>query len=658
VSGFYTKKLMADVFLDFETFSSVDIRNCGAYKYTSSPDFEPLMLAYSTDKRNVYAEDLLYTSGELPMRLIKSLEDEDCLIHAHNATFERLVLRAMGYDIDPKRFRCSAIKASYCGLPMSLDNASKALGLDNLKDAEGKALIRFFCVPQRGKKKRNLPEDDFEKWDKFLEYCRQDVVVEIAILEALEDYEIPDIEWEYYFLDQKINDRGFLIDTNLVENAIAFDTSISNNLKGKLKKLTGLDNPNSPKQLCGWLSDKLQKDITSVAKSNILDILESSNNELVGEVLGLKQLSAKTSVKKYSKALSFLGADSRVRGLLQFYGAGRTGRWAGRGIQVHNLPRNYLKDLDLARNIVKSGDLDLLCMLYDNPKNILSELIRTMFIAPKNCKYMIADYSAIEARVIAWLAGESWRIDVFNTHGKIYEASAAMMFGIPIESISKGSDYRMKGKVAELALGYQGALGALIKMGGEAMGLSEEEMENIVRIWRKANPKIVSFWKNLERSAIRAISAPNQVISLGDLKFLFDGMYLTIELPSGRSLYYREAQIITKTRYGKACKSVRYKTLIQDSSKWDWTDTYGGKLAENVVQAISRDLLADALYRLDKADFKIVGHVHDEVIIEEFLRGLDMRYDEAIDIMCANPSWATGLPLGADGFTTDYYMKD
>lgn len=648
--------------LDIETFSSVDIMTSGAYKYVQSCDFEILMCAYAWDSEPVKIIDL--TEEPFPKWLIEALLNPEIEKRAWNANFERLCFNAYGIETPVEQWTCDAIKAGYCGLPLSLDGASKALKLEGKgKSAEGKLLIKYFSCPVKstkvnGGRTRNFPEHAPEKWERFKAYCMQDVEAERHISGLLEAYEFPETERLNYNLDQQINDRGILIDTDMAHNAYAIDGLFSEELTYKVKEITQLQNPNSPAQLKKWLEEKTGLEVPSLAKGLIDDIVKEADCPEVTEVLRLRQMMAKTSTKKYLAMLNCACEDSRAHGLFQFYGANRTGRWAGRLIQMQNLPQNKFKtqaDLELARATIAQGCYDTTLLLFDNIPSLLSQLIRTTFVAKEKHIFAIQDFSSIEALIIAWLSGEKWRLEVFATHGKIYEASASVMFGVPFEAVTKESDYRAKGKVAELALGYQGAVGALKTMGGEAMGLSESEMETIVTKWRKANPAIVGLWADLETCAIRAISGRKKVVSkYRGLEFDCDDMALTIKLPSGRKLFYQSPSL-TDNKWGK--RTVRYKGMDQTTKQWGHVDSYGGKFTENVVQAIARDLLANAMLSLKAAGFDIVAHVHDEVVceipeaIKHDLITLMQR------VMCVPPEWAKDLTLRADGELTPFYKK-
>lgn len=653
---------MDHLHIDIETYSSVDIRYAGAYKYAESLDFEILMIAYAFNDEPVRIIDL--AQGEqMPQRVVEALFDPKVLKIAHNAAFERTCFKAVGMDIPVEQWMCTAIKAAYCGLPLSLDGVSKALKLgEAAKDSAGKALIRFFSVPVmptkvNGGRVRNFYYHDLDKWQAFKDYCIQDVVAERAIEDRLAAYEIPEQERALYCLDQQINDRGILIDLQMASNAYDIDQRYSEELTDELKRITGVDNPNSPTQLKTWLSEEMETEINTLSKNVMPDLIaEAGAGSDAALALELRAKNSKTSVKKYTAMISCACEDDRAHGLFQFYGANRTGRWAGRLIQLQNLPQNHLEDLDLARETVLSGDYSLMTMLYDDVGSVLSQLIRTAFIAKSGHTFAVADFSAIEARVIAWLAGEDWRLDVFRTHGKIYEASASMMFGVPIGQITKGSDLRQKGKVAELALGYQGGVGALKTMGGERMGLSEQEMSTIVKKWRAANPAIVDLWADMEKNAMLAVITKKERISkYKGIKFNYDGSVLTLQLPSGRELFYQQP-VIGKNRFDK--KTLLYMGMDQIKKTWGRVETYGGKLVENIVQAIARDILADSMLRLDAAGFEIVMHVHDEAVAEIPEHNAEHKLERMCKIMTEPISWAAGLPLGADGYITKYYKKD
>lgn len=704
----------SDLYIDVETFSSVDIMTSGAYAYTESPDFEILILCYKINDRPIITVDL--AAGEsYPIEFLEALKDPNFIKHAHNAAFERLCFKRVGYNIPIEQWHCSAVKAGYCGLPLSLDNVSKAMSLGEAsKDAAGKALIKYFSCPVKptkinGGRTRNLPEHNPEKWERYKEYCKQDVYAEFTILQRLKAYSITNFEHQLYCLDQVINDRGIKVDKAVAVGAISTDKRNAAELYREMEELTGLENPNSPAQLKDWLSDQLGIEIKTIAKDALTGLSkEAGQGSVTAKVINLRGKAAKTSIKKYKAMLNCLCKDGRAHGLFQFYGANRTGRWAGRLIQLQNLPQNKIgldkkgfDDLDFARKLVKEENYEALYHSYDDLGSVLSQLIRTAFIPEQGNTFAVADFKAIEARVIAWLASEQWRLDVFNSHGMIYEASASMMFGVTVESITyldengkeqKGENYpmRAKGKVAELALGYQGGVGAMVNMGGDKMGLSKKEMKAIVKAWREANPNIKDLWEDIEKCAILAVRKGKEVISdYRGISFKYDGYVLMITLPSGRSLFYQQPLIVTETKYefkrydpeakdydiGWAPKNRILKSDIQTGKSWDvyklvymgmnqttkiWerVDTYGGKLVENIVQAIARDLLAESLMKLDAAGFNIVMHVHDEVVAEVFYDESKMELKKMCRIMSEPVSWAEGLPLAADGYVTDYYKKD
>lgn len=640
------------LFIDVETFSSADLKAGGIYPYMESPDFQILLAGYAIDEGPVKILDLTEDREEALATLSDLLLFAEEVI-AHNAAFERNAFRR--YGIDRLDYFCTMVKAAYCGLPLSLDEAGKALGLPIQKDAGGKALIRYFSLPCKptkanGGRLRNLPEHDPEKWQAFKDYLRDDVATTRELYKALEKY--PYTEQANYELDQKINDRGVRIDAELVKNAIQLNDETTRKLTVEVRRLTGITNPNSPAQLIKWLNANAEEEVDNLTAATVEDLLKRARGD-VRRVLQFRKATSNTSVKKYEKALSYLCADGRARGLFQFYGAGRTGRWAGRGIQLQNMPRNYLKTLTIARDLVRSGDFETLEMLYEDPQDALKQLTRTMLVPREGYTFLIADFSAIEARVIAWLAGEKWRLEVFATHGKIYEASASMMFGVAIEEVTKGSEYRQKGKIAELALGYQGGVNALKTMGGEAMGLTESEMQIIVTSWRKANPAIKSFWSNMEAAAVRAMKHPNKRIKAGAVSFLYDHSALLCFLPSGRPLIYQKPKLVK----GKFGDQIRYLGADQKTGRWTWLDTYGGKLVENIVQAVARDLLAFSLHSVEAAGYKTVLHVHDEIVVEAQL-GADVWLKDLLEVMTRKPSWAEGLPLAADGFVAPFYQKD
>lgn len=648
---------MRTLSLDIETYSSVDLAKSGMYKYAESPDFEILLLSYAFDDKVVHTVDL--ASGEqIPAEILNALTDPSVLKTAHNAAFERTCLaQYLNQPMPPQQWECTMIKSAMVGLPLALDAVSKVLKLSQEKMASGKALIRYFSVPCKptkvnGGRTRNLPEHDPEKWAEYKRYNNQDVVVEIAIREKLEFFQILESERKLWALDQRINDHGILLDPHFIHNAITIDKANRERLIEESIQITGLSNPNSAVQLKNWIGEETGATVEKLTKEAVPVLLAEVDDDKVKRVLEMRQELAKTSVKKYEAMVKAICKDNRVRGLLQFYGANRTGRWAGRLVQVQNLPQNHLEDLDLARRVVSEGDADLLDMLFGNIPDTLSQLIRTAFIAPQGSRFIVADFSAIEARVIAWLAGELWRLEVFRTHGKIYEASAAQMFKIPIEKITKTSPYRQKGKVAELALGYQGGPNALIKMGALKMGLEEEELPKLVNMWRNANKAIVNYWYAVENAALTAVSEGVKITIKHGISFFVEKGVLFIQLPSGRRLSYLRPKIVP----GKFGDMLVYEGMDQTTKQWGRQDTYGGKLVENIVQAVARDCLACAMLRLDDAGYTIAMHVHDEVVLE-------MPYgtgstEEVNRIMSTPIPWAKDLPLTADSYETTYYRKD
>lgn len=652
---------MRTLSIDIETYSDLDIKKVGVYRYVDSANFEILLFAYAFDNEEVKVIDLV-NDEELPKEVIEALNDNKVIKSAFNANFERTsISKFLNINLKPNEWSCTMIKALTLGLPGSLDSVSKALKFneDKQKMKEGKALIQYFCKPCKATKvnkgrTRNLPIHDMEKWNKFKEYCKQDVVVEREIRNKLSKYKTTEREIKLWYLDQRINDTGIKVDTELIENAIECDKRYTEKLTKEAIKITGLNNPNSPAQLKKWLSDKVGFEITSLTKESIPEILKQVDDENVVRILELRKLMSKTSIKKYEAMKLAKGNDNRVRGLLQFYGANRTGRWSGRLVQVQNLPQNHIEDLDLARNLLKEGDFDLIELLYDSVPDVLSQLIRTAFIPSEGHRFIVSDFSAIEARVIAWLAGEKWRLDVFNSHGKIYEASASQMFKIPIENIKKGSELRQKGKLAELSNGYGGSVGALISMGAIKMGLKEEELQPIVTAWRNANPNITKFWWDVDKAAKKAIKDRTIVEIQHGIKFIYNPGVLFIELPSSRRLSYLRPKIEPHTTFSG--DKITYEGMEQTSKQWKRIDTYGPKLVENIVQATARDCLREAMFNVTDAGYSIVMHVHDELVIDVDKKGGSL--EEVNSIMGKEISWAKGLPLKADGYECDYYKKD
>lgn len=653
---------MKRLYIDTETYSPEDLQTAGAYKYIDSPGFELLLISYAFDNGPVRVIDI--ASGEnIPPELDQALTDPNVEKWAHNAVFERLVFKAIGRPIPIEQLYCSLVKAAYCSLPLSLGQLSEVLGLEELgKKATGKALIKYFCSPCKptkanGMRSRNMPWDDPEKWSEFKVYSEYDIHSEREVVKQLDRFSFPESERIAYLTDQAINDRGVLMDLQMARNAIRFNDLFSESLFARMQELTGLQNPNSVAQLKSWLSER-GLEFPALGKPEITEYLGSGQriDPVVEEVLRGRLMLAKSSVKKYTAMLNCAGFDDRAHGLFQFYGANRTGRWVSKLIQLQNLPQNHMQDLESARELVARGDWEAMKLAYNNTPEVLSELIRTTFIAPQGMTFAVADFSAIEARVLSWIAQEKWRLDVFNTHGKIYEASASMMFGVPMEQIKKGSPLRQRGKTAELALGYEGSISAMENMDKDKQ-LTKPEMANIVRLWRRANPAIVNLWGGVEDAAIMTVRTkrPHKVSCLC---FEHDGVNLTITLPSGRKLFYRNPRV-RPNRFGKV--GLMYDGLVQ-SVGWTDVETYGGKLVENIVQAVARDLLSEAMVRLTKAGYNIVMHVHDECICEVPEGQADAHLNRMNNIMAENPEWTKilpmGIPLKADGYVTKFYKKD
>lgn len=644
--------------IDIETYSPVDLKKSGLYVYAEHPEFEILLFAYAFDQDPVTVVD--FTAMQyLSFEVFDALSNPNILKTAHNANFERICIsRYLRIDLPINQWECTAVKSAMLGLPFALAMVGKVLKLDQEKMTEGKSLIRYFSIPcnptsANGNRNRNLPAHDPEKWKTYKLYNQRDVEAEREIREKTEFFKVPETEKELYILDQVINDRGVLIDTTLVRNAIRMDASYKDRLSVEMEKLTNLDNPNSVAQLKSWIAEETGDDVTSLTKETILTMLKNTPSDEVTKVLRNRQEMAKTSVKKYQAMREMAGSDGRIRGLAQFYGANRTGRWAGRGVQLQNIPQNHLRDLDLARRLVVGNDLELLEILFGNVSDTLSQLIRTAFVAKPGHTFVVADFSAIEARVIAWLANEKWRLDVFATHGKIYEASASQMFKVDISEVTKGSSLRQKGKVSELALGYQGGPGALEKMGALKMGLKANELQDMVDAWRASNPNIVKLWKAVDNAAKEAVE-DNVIVKLKhNITFEVKNNVLFIELPSGRRLSYFHPRM-GKSKFGS--DSLLYEGMNQTTKQWCDQETYGGKLVENIVQAIARDCLAYSMINLEKAGHQIVFHVHDEVIIEAPEGSANL--EEVCKIMGQSIPWAKGLLLRADGYITNYYRKD
>ena len=646
---------MQTLSIDLETYSDQPLAKTGVYRYVESPDFEILLFAYSVDGGPVQQIDL--ACGEkIPSEILSALEDETVTKWAFNANFERICLsRFLGYPtgdyLEPGSWKCSMIWAAYMGLPLSLEGVGAVLGLEKQKLTEGKDLIKYFCQPcaptkSNGQRTRNLPEHAPDKWLAFKRYNIRDVETEMSIQARLSKYPVPDSVWEEYHLDQEINDRGVGLDMELVRQAIQMDGRSRSELTQAMKELTSLDNPNSVQQMKQWLADN-GVETDTLGKKAVAELLKTAPPKLQ-KVLTLRQQLAKSSVKKYQAMETAVCADGRARGMFQFYGANRTGRWAGRIIQMQNLPQNHLDDLSEARGLVRVGDFDALEMLYEDVPDTLSQLIRTAFVPQENRKFIVADFSAIEARVIAWFAGEKWRQDVFAEGKDIYCASASQMFGVPVEKHGVNGHLRQKGKIAELALGYGGSVGALKAMGALEMGLQEDELPALVSAWRQANPKIVQFWWAVDRAVMDAVTRKTTTKTHGIIFSARNGM-LFITLPSDRSLAYVKPKI-GENRFGGGC--ITYEG-IGGTKKWERLESYGPKFVENIVQATSRDILCYAMQTLRCCS--IVMHIHDEVVIEADRR---MSLQAVCDQMGRTPPWAKGLQLRADGYETDFYKKD
>ncbi len=664
---------MRHLSIDIETRSSEDIGKVGLYKYAQSDDFSILLFAYKAGREPVEVIDM--AQGErIPGEVLLALSDPKVIKHAYNAAFEWYCLNRAGYATPLAQWRCTMAHSLYCGYPAGLDATGKAIGLpqDKQKMAAGKALIRYFCVPCKPTKRNggrtwNLPQHDPEKWDLFKEYNRQDVVTEYEILQRLDLYPMPEDEERLWRMTTEMNTLGVRVDAALIEGALTIHAQSAQELTDEAVRITGLANPNSTMQLKAWLEEMLSDwretdvQLEGLRKEDVSNLLEIEDLPAeVRRVLEIRQQLGKTSIKKYVTIHAAKGRDDRVRGLTQYYGANRTGRWAGRLVQMQNLPRNYLKTLDYARELVKKKNYDGVRMLYGNVPDTLSQLIRTAFIPAEGHKFVVADFSAIEARVIAWLAGEQWVNDVFATHGKIYEAAASQMFHVPIEKIVKGNpeySLRQKGKVATLALGYQGGVNALVSMGALNMGIPEEELPDIVQRWRQANRRICDLWYAVEQAALTAIqtSQPQAIHGLvfaleGDL--IYGQCFLTVQLPSGRKLYYPKP-FLQENQFGRM--AIHYYTVGQQTKKWEVSSTYGGKMTENIVQAVARDCLAETLKKIEDRGLAVVFHVHDEVIIDA---PQDVSVEDICSIMAEPIPWAPGLILKGAGFEGQYYKKD
>ena len=662
---------MKSIEIDIETYSSVSLQKCGVYKYAESPDFEILLFGYSADGSPVVTVDLA-CGEDIPSLILDALTDDEIIKWAHNAQFERVCLsrylsdRGIRLDpfhdnhplstgcvrfLNPKSWRCSMVWTAYMGLPLSLEGAGAVLGLEKQKLTEGKDLIRYFSIPcnptkSNGGRTRNLPEHDPEKWQQYKAYNIRDVETEMQIREMLAKFPVPDEVWDEYHLDQEINDRGIRVDMPLVKQAITIDALSRGRLTAAMKELTNLENPNIVSQMKGWLADNgLETD--TLGKKAVAAMIDETDGD-ISEALSLRQQLAKSSVKKYQAMENAACGDDRCRGMFQFYGANRTGRFAGRLVQLQNLPQNHMADLAEARALVRDGNTDALDMLFDDIPDMLSQLIRTAFIPKEGCKFYVADFSAIEARVIAWFAGEDWRTQVFRDGGDIYCASASQMFKVPVEKHGVNGHLRQKGKIAELALGYGGSVGALKAMGALEMGLNEEELQPLVNAWRQSNPHIVRFWWDVDTAVKKAIKERQPQMVKG-VKFFCQSGILFILLPSGRTIAYVKPRI-GENRFGG--ESVTYEG-VGGTKKWERIESYGPKFVENIVQATSRDILMYAMKTLRRCS--IVAHVHDEIIIEA-------EPQMSLDVLCEQmervPPWAKGLILRADGYVCDFYKKD
>ena len=644
--------------IDLETYSDVDLPNCGVYRYVEG-DFHILLFAYAFDDEETKCVDMA-CGEQLPAEVIDALQDESIIKSAWNAQFERTCLsKYLGTQLSPDSWQCTMVWAASLSLPLKLATAAQALKTAQQKDAVGERLIRYFSLPCKptkanGGRTRNLPEHAPEDWKLFKSYCIQDVETERDIRRRLEKFPLLPQEWDFYHMDQRINDRGILIDKELVQQAIICNMAMSEEMTKRAYALTGLENPNSVSQLKGWLEER-GIEVDSLGKKNVASLItDLDRHSADGEALDMMKLRlqmAKSSVKKYQAAERYICQDGRAHGLFQFSGANRTQRWAGRGIQLQNLPQNHISTLDEARELVKMGCFDMIEALYGNTPDILSQLIRTMLIPKDGCEFIVADFSAIEARVLAWLAGEQWRLDAFVRGEDIYCASASQMFGVPVVKHSINGELRQKGKVAELACGYGGGAGALISMGALDMGLKEDELPDIISSWRDANPEIVKFWYAVEKAAIETVK-DHADRTVGRLGFQFSANTLWIVLPSGRRLAYIKPKL-QPNRFGRMALTFEG---LGANNKWTRGETYSGKLTENITQATARDLLAEAMRRMELAELGIVGHVHDEVILE-VPKG-QYTVDDVCDIMNRNPAWADGLPLSSAGYTGNYYFKD
>lgn len=648
--------------IDIETFSELVLPDVGLYRYAFHPSFKILLFSYRIDAGPVITFDL-DNGEEVPAGIVAMLYDPLVIKKAFNAQFEIVCLeRWFVLDLPRNQWQCVMIHAAMAGLPMNLADAGRVVGVADEKKATGKQLIRLFCIPCKpskanGMRTRNRKEHFPEKWAEFKEYVKYDVLSEDQVEEGIAYYDVPEREREFWVLDQDINTYGIEVDPVLIRNAIAIDAIVRKQLLEEAAQITGLDNPNSVTQLKEWLELEIDERVSTLNKKSVHALIKDCDIEVVKRVLRIRQKTSKSSIKKYAKALQMMGSGNRIRGSLQLYGASRTGRHAGRGVQPHNFPKNTMKGLEVARDLVLKGDTELLQVMFNNVPDVLSQLLRTMFVAGKGKTFLMADFKAIEARVIAWLAQEKWRLDVFKTHGKIYEASASMMFKVPIEQVTKGSVYRDKGKISELALGFQGGVGALLRMGAEEMGLDPTELLPLVLAWRAANPNIVNLWYAVQNAAIEAVRTGKSQKVAGCMYFMKNNT-LFCRLPSGRCLSYLRPELRPNQN---GYDSLFYFGIDQTSHQWKLIPTYGGKLVENIVQAIARDLLREKMFEVTKEGYRICFHVHDEIVIESPVYRdphIAMQLKNLERIMAKPVLWAPGLPLGADAYSSPFYRKE
>ena len=650
------------LYIDVETYSDLELSDVGVYKYVSSPNFEILLIGYAFNNEPVQIIDLA-SGDKMPQRFIDALFDNSIKKCAHNAMFERNAFRRIGYDIQPENWHCTMIHAAYCGLPLKLETIAEILDLPIKKANTGTLLIKYFskpCKPSHANnnRTRNLPQHNPDKWQVFREYLHDDVEVARGIRQYLSDYTIPQFDKILYNLDQAINDFGISVDLDFVKSAISINEWYNEKITQELYDITKLENPNSLAQLKSWLSVKMKRNITSLTKESVNQLINETEDQIVRRVLELRQQLGKTSTAKYTAMMNCeYGPMHRINGIFQYYGANSTGRWAARLVQLHNLPRNYLNDLNLARQIVKENDGPLLEMMYGNVSDTLSQLIRTAFIPTEGNTFIIGDFSAIESRVISWYANETWRLEVFKTHGKIYEATASKMFGIPLDKITKDSGYRQRGKVAELALGFGGSTAAVTRMDINNE-IADDDKPGLVRTWRYTNSNIVKLWTIVNNTAIECVKQHKRLLcqlEFTDLIFDCDGLTFSIALPSGHILYYWNPKI-SENRFGG--ESLTYMNLNQQTKKWEREYTYGGKLTENIVQATARDLLGYNMLKLYNLGYKIVMHVHDEIVVESPKNTAEQDFKNIINLLSEDVAWAKGLPMAAAGFISDFYKKD